>query len=231
MGDAMTTPRPVFGKKASAATSARRPAGAAPTADLSPEARAFLARERLSAGGPSYEEDVPSRRSADSVPAGKPVWGRRIIARLLDEFLIWMLIFLLFRGDIGQALGVYLQSTPDSAAADAATLTLFGYALLWGVVECTYNIAMEASRYQATLGKMLVGAVVTDRNGEKPGLGGVIMRNTLGRLLSNMIPFYIGYLMGLFNKDRRCAHDMTSGTMVRARRPAAAAPSYSEVFA
>jgi len=225
----MTTPRPVFGKKTSAA--ARRPAGAAPTADLSPEARAFLARERQSAGSPSYEDTVPSGRSTDSVNAGKPVWGRRIIARFVDEFLVWGLVFLLFRGDLVQALDAYVQSPPGSAATDAAAFTLFGYVLLWGVVECVYNIAMEASRYQATLGKMLVGAVVTDRNGDKPGLGGVIMRNTLGRLLSNMIPFYIGYLMGLFNKDRRCAHDMTSGTMVRARLPAAVASSYSEIFA
>lgn len=230
MGDAMSTPRPVFGKKASAAAPARRPTGKATAADLSPEARAFLARERQSAGKSSYQDTAPPNRSTDGVHAGKPVWARRIIARFVDEFLVWALIFLLFGGALGQALDAYVQNSPGSAAADAAAVTLLGYALLWGVVECVYNIAMEASRYQATLGKMLVGAVVTDRNGDKPGLGGVIMRNTLGRFLSNMIPFYIGYLMGLFNKDRRCAHDMTSGTMVRARLPAAAS-GYSEVFA
>jgi uncharacterized RDD family membrane protein YckC len=90
---------------------------------------------------------------------------------------------------------------------------------------------MEASRLQATLGKLMVGAVVTDRDGNKPGLGGIIMRNTLGRFVVNMVPFYAGYVMGLFRKDRRGLHDLMSGTMVRKREPAGASAGYSEVFA
>ena len=238
----MTTPRPVFGKKTSATAAAtKRPARSAPSAELSAEAQAFLQRERQSKGAQSgspqpagrrpYEEAAPGKASADGASAGKPVWGRRVIARLVDEFLIWTLIFLMFHDGLGRAFRLYIEGTPGSATENAAVLSLLGYALLWGLIECVYNIVMEASRYQATLGKLMVGAVVTDRNGGKPGLGGVIMRNTVGRFFANMVPFYAGYVMGLFRKDRRCLHDIMSGTMVRKRDPAGATAGYSEVFA
>ena len=227
----MTTQRPTFGKKSSTPSwgTAARPAASKP---LSQEAQVFLHRERKSTDRPSYEFTGKSNRTAgEAIGAGKPVWGRRVIARIVDELLIWALVFLMFRDGLGRAFSAYIEGAPGSAAEDAAALSLLGYALLWGLIECVYNIGMEASRYQATLGKMMVGAVVTDRNGEKPGLGGVIMRNTLGRFIANMVPFYAGYVMGLFRKDRRCLHDITSGTMVRKRMPAAAASGYNEVFA
>ena len=57
------------------------------------------------------------------------------------------------------------------------------------------------------------------------------MRNTLGRFVVNIIPFYIGYFIGLFKADRRCIHDMMSGTMVRQRLPGGGAAQLGEVFA
>lgn len=205
---------------------AARPAA---QSSLSPEAQAFLQHERQSGDRPSYE--FASKPAAEAVGAGKPVWGRRIVARLVDEFLIWGIVYFVFHDDISRNIGMLLEGAPGSAEEDMASVALFGYALMWAFFECVYNIAMEASRYQATLGKMLVGAVVTDRNGEKPGLGSVIMRNTLGRFLANLVPFYAGYMMGLFNKDRRCLHDMVSSTMVRKRMPAGVSVGYGEVFA
>lgn len=228
----MTTQKPVFGKKTSGAAS-RRTTRPAQSQALSAKAEAFLQRERETTGerAPSGGGlPLPSTGSS-STAGGKPVWGRRVIARIVDELLVWGLLFLMFHDDIGRHLSVYIEAPMDSAQENAAGVALFGYALLWGCLESAYNIAMEASRLQATLGKMLVGAVVTDRDGGKPGLGGVIMRNTLGRFIANMVPFCAGYVMGLFRKDRRCIHDMMSGTMVCKRAPAALSAGYGEVFA
>ena len=72
---------------------------------------------------------------------------------------------------------------------------------------------------------------VTAKDGTKPSLGGVIMRNTLGRFVVNIIPFYIGYFIGLFKSDKRCVHDMMSATMVRKRMPGGGAVQVGEVFA
>jgi uncharacterized RDD family membrane protein YckC len=227
----MTAQKPVFGKKAagSARPGAARPAQAQA---LSAKAEAFLQRERETSGEPAYTSgNVPFPSSGGSVAGGKPVWGRRVIARLFDELLVWLVIYAVFHKDLSRDLSAYITEPSGSQEEAAAAVGLFFYALIWALVECVYNIVMEASRLQATLGKLMVGAVVTDRDGNKPGLGGIIMRNTLGRFVVNMVPFYAGYVMGLFRKDRRGLHDLMSGTMVRKREPAGASAGYSEVFA
>jgi len=225
--------KPAFGKKASAA-----PAGRAtpPSNRLSPDAMAFLQSERerkpaapATGSKPAYA--APASQPAGGLNLGKPVWGRRVIARLVDEFGVWFLIFLFFRDGLSAAVGTYISADAGSPAENAAALDLLGYGAIFMFVQCAYNIAMEASAKQATLGKMLVGAQVTARDGSKPGLGGVIMRNTFGRFVVNVVPFYAGYLMGLFNKERRCLHDMMSNTVVRQRVPGAASANYGDVFA
>nr|WP_321359801.1 RDD family protein [uncultured Hyphomonas sp.] len=228
----MTTQKPVFGKKTSGASS-RRTTRPAQSQALSAKAEAFLQREREAAterSPPAGGLPLPAA-GGNSAAGGKPVWGRRVIARIVDELIVWGLLFLMFHNDIGRQLSIYIEAPMDSAQEDAAGVVLFGYALLWACLESVYNVAMEASRLQATLGKMLVGAVVTDRDGGKPRLGGVIMRNTLGRFVVNIVPLCAGYVMGLFRKDRRCLHDIMAGTMVRKRVPAALSAGYGEVFA
>ncbi|WP_375208677.1 RDD family protein [Hyphomonas jannaschiana] len=227
----MTTSRPVFGKKTSGAAG-HRAARPAQSQALSAKAEAFLQSEREKSGGQdSSGGGFPFPSNSNNVTGGKPVWGRRVIARIVDELLVWGLVFLVFHEDLGRQVSVYIEAPMGSPEENAASAALFGYALLWGCLESAYNIGMEASRLQATLGKMLVGAVVTDRDGGKPGLGGIIMRNTLGRFIVNVVPFCAGYVMGLFRKDRRCLHDIMSGTMVRKRVPAALSEGYGEVFA
>lgn len=226
----MTTQRPVFGKKTSAAP--QRAARRKPPAKLSPEALAFLDGDRGNADRPYQEEAAGfGGAQASAVAGGKPVWGRRVIARLFDELMIWLVIYVVFHKDLGRQVAAYINEPAGSQEEAAAAVGLFFYALVWALIECVYNIVMEASRLQATLGKLIVGAVVTDRDGNRPGLGGIIMRNTLGRFVVNMVPFYAGYVMGLFRQDRRGLHDLMSGTMVRKREPAAATAGYGEVFA
>lgn len=217
--------KPAFGKK-----TAPSPAGRvlpAPKDRLSPEAIAFLNAERARApvqpAQPSYA--TPKAAPASSVyGAGKPVWGRRIIAILIDSLIVGVPIFFFFGMGI---FGAAASMQSDTAAA-IAVLT---FAVILGVTSIIYSVVMEASSKQATWGKMAVGAVVTDLNGGKPTLGAIILRNTVGRFCSNIIPFYIGYFLGLFRADRRCLHDLIAGTMVRKRVADGAPTGYSEVFA
>lgn len=57
------------------------------------------------------------------------------------------------------------------------------------------------------------------------------MRNTVGRFCANIIPFYVGYVCGLFRAGRRFIHDLIAATMVRERTPDGAPATYGEVFA
>lgn len=217
--------KPTFGKKVTAPMAGR--SGPAPKERLSPEALAFLNSERARAPVQSAQPSYASPKAApvSSVyGAGKPVWGRRIIAILIDSFIIGVPVFFLFGFGIFGAV----------AAAPSDTAALMGvlmFSLILGVASIVYSVAMEASSKQATLGKMAVGAIVTDVHGGRATLGAIILRNTVGRFCSNLIPFYIGYFLGLFREDRRCLHDLIGGTMVRRRLPAGAPSGYGEVFA
>jgi len=62
-------------------------------------------------------------------------------------------------------------------------------------------------------GKMFTGIRVVSLNGTAPKLRQIIVRQTLGYLLT-VLTLGIGFLISLFNKRGRALHDMISGTVV-----------------
>jgi len=228
-GGGAAAAKPTFGKKTAPSPMGR----AAPAArdKLSPEALAFLQSERSRAPEPAASKFGAVQKHSSSSPvfvapsgpashqAGKPVWGRRIIATLIDGAVFAVPLVLM----IG-AMGPQPNMTDAQFATGYIGVLLF---LVFGALF--YAVAMESSSLQATLGKMAVGAIVTDKMGGKPSLGAVIMRNTLGKLVSGITPLYLSYLMGLVRQDRRCLHDLIAGTMVCAKGKASL--SYEQTFA
>lgn len=215
--------KPAFGKKAAPSPMGR----AAPAAreQLSPQALAFLQAERgrpaaaPAASAPNRAAAQPAYATPAGLQAGKPVWGRRVIAALIDG-VVFILPLVLVVALMGPQPGMTDAQFGAGYVAGLLFLMLGGLA---------YSIGMESSSLQATLGKLAVGAIVTDKTGGKPTLGAVVMRNTLGKLVSGFTPFYISYLMGLARKDRRCLHDLIAGTMVCAKGNASV--SYENTFA
>jgi uncharacterized RDD family membrane protein YckC len=98
---------------------------------------------------------------------------------------------------------------PFIAAIVAAASAL---ALLSTVIWVLYGTLMEASKYQATVGKLALGLIVTDMNGGKLDFSKALLRN-LGKLLSNVILF-IGYIMAAFSEKKQGLHDIIAGTLV-----------------
>ena len=240
---ALTAARPVFGK---------RPAGAPlivakaakfkkPAPELKavfPQAARPVEDKPVSAPKASPPSKVatpkPSRPKAQvhtDAGFGQPVWARRVGARLVDELGLWLLIYVVFHDSLMASLKTYASVQPGRGTASSTMVELFGLGLIFVIAQSVYNIAMEASSHQATLGKILAGVVVTDRYGGSPRLRSVITRNTVGRPAVNMVPFFSGYLTGMFNKERRCVHDVMAGTVVRRRVPRDMTTDYSEVFA
>jgi uncharacterized RDD family membrane protein YckC len=231
---------PRFGKRPAATTSAGVFGSPAhPKGDLSPEARAFLEAERSMRGqaAPAAPSSIPMPSYASSQsgetqgkPAGKPVFGRRIIARIIDELLILIPVGIIFMPSLTSAISALASADVGSPEEARANIEILKFGVVCFLAQALYGTLLESSGMQATIGKLMFGAVVTDPNGQKPALGAVIMRNTLGRLIVNLIPLCGGYAVGLFRADRRCVHDLIGNTMVRARAPYAE-PSYSQVFA
>jgi uncharacterized RDD family membrane protein YckC len=75
-----------------------------------------------------------------------------------------------------------------------------------------YFALMESSGRQATLGKMALGIVVTDLEGNRIGFGRATGRY-FAKILSALILF-IGFIMIAFTQKKQGLHDMIASTLV-----------------
>ena len=82
-------------------------------------------------------------------------------------------------------------------------------------VWCIYLAGLESSKFQATLGKLVVGVRVTDGAGGRLSFGRALGR-ALAKYLSAVI-LLIGFIMVAFTDRKRGLHDMIAGTLVAYR--------------
>ena len=87
------------------------------------------------------------------------------------------------------------------------SVNILSLMISWG-----YHILMT-DKYQATLGKRFVGIKVVKEDLGRASLGNLILRETAGKLLSQLILF-IGYIMAAFTSRKRALHDIIGGTVV-----------------
>ena len=84
--------------------------------------------------------------------------------------------------------------------------------LLEAVISFGYYIVLTAA-FGATLGKMALGMKVVDEGGQKAGFFKVLIRETIGKVVSALILF-LGYVWILFDGKRQGWHDKIGGTFV-----------------
>jgi uncharacterized RDD family membrane protein YckC len=75
---------------------------------------------------------------------------------------------------------------------------------------------MESSGLQATPGKLLLGIVVTDRDGQRLSFAKALGRN-VAKIFS-LLTFGFGYLLIAFNARSQGLHDLIAGTLVVTKR-------------
>jgi uncharacterized RDD family membrane protein YckC len=78
-----------------------------------------------------------------------------------------------------------------------------------------YSALMESSARQATLGKGVLGIIVTDLDGKRISFGKATARY-LGKLVSAVLLF-IGFIVAAFTTRKQALHDMIVGTLVVVR--------------
>lgn len=84
------------------------------------------------------------------------------------------------------------------------------------VVTWLYHALMESSEWQATVGKKLLGLVVTDLAGRRVSFGRSTGRH-FAKIITNMVPLLIGYFMAAFTEKKQALHDMIAGCLVLRR--------------
>jgi len=98
---------------------------------------------------------------------------------------------------------------PDTSQANALTGQIYG--IFYGV-RFGYFVILTAIGGQ-TLGKMALGIRVVNMDSEAPGFGRALLRETLGRLLSNLF-CGLGTFWMLWDGKQQTWHDKISGTIV-----------------
>jgi uncharacterized RDD family membrane protein YckC len=143
----------------------------------------------------------------------------RLVAFVIDVALqmvflgliILILVTVFGVGAFGTAL-----SHPDEAGDAMAPLFALGIFLGVAVLllgTWLYYAYMESSNYQGTVGKMALGLYVTDLQGR-----GITFARASGRffarIITGLIPFYIGFIMAGFTEKKQAVHDMIASCLV-----------------
>jgi uncharacterized RDD family membrane protein YckC len=93
---------------------------------------------------------------------------------------------------------------------------IFLFATVSLAVTWLYHAWMESSEWQATVGKKALGLVVTDMAGRRVSFGRATGRH-FGKIVTNVVPFLIGYIMAGFTAQKQALHDMIAGCLILRR--------------
>jgi uncharacterized RDD family membrane protein YckC len=76
-----------------------------------------------------------------------------------------------------------------------------------------YFAMMESSARQATIGKIALGLYVTDLQGRRLSFGRATGR-FFAKIITGLVPLFIGYIMAGFTARKQALHDMIAGCLV-----------------
>ena len=143
----------------------------------------------------------------------------------LQRFLAFVidLIILLVTIGILNATGIIETVAPEEGSSISTTDSL-----IQAVVWVSYYVLLTAA-FGATLGKMALGMRVVNKDGNRAGVGPVLIREIIGRALGGILSVIVGAEIGglvgfaaaiiivimiLFDEKRQGLHDKIGGTFV-----------------
>lgn len=145
----------------------------------------------------------------------------RFVAYIIDAIIIYVVqsfVFIPLFAMFGFSFASQLSNPEAMTEAEAIGMIgpimgMMGATMILGIViSVAYWSIMEASKLQATVGKLALGLIVTDAQGNRLNIGQSIIRN-LSKIISSMI-LLIGYIMAGFTEKKQGLHDMIANTLV-----------------
>jgi uncharacterized RDD family membrane protein YckC len=146
----------------------------------------------------------------------------RFVAYLIDSavvgaaFLVVVLVSIpVFGiGYLQQLVSGLQNSEPDFSPA--LIFVIFDLIFAISVATWLYYAFMESSTRQGTLGKMAMGLTVTDMQGQRVSFGRATGR-FFAKIITGLVPLFIGYIMAGFTAKRQALHDMIASCLVMRR--------------
>uniref|UniRef100_A0A7C6AA08 RDD family protein n=1 Tax=candidate division WOR-3 bacterium TaxID=2052148 RepID=A0A7C6AA08_UNCW3 len=127
---------------------------------------------------------------------------RRLVAFIIDSFLLYIAGSIIF-GKFFLPLIFFKKLFPFGL-----NKFFFSYIVLGWV----YYALMESSVKQATLGKMVLGIIVTDLEGKRISFARATGRH-FAKIISGII-LYIGFIMAGFTDKKQALHDIIADSLV-----------------
>jgi uncharacterized RDD family membrane protein YckC len=147
---------------------------------------------------------------ADPLIYPRASFWRRLGASLIDALWLWGLYFVLRAASNAVGLATVHQVFDSSTMSTRTMLTGWGQTISL-IVPLVYFVASWALAGR-TLGYATLGMRLVKDTGEPVGLG-----TALGRYLAAIVsalPFFLGYLWVLWDRERQAWHDKLAGTLV-----------------
>jgi uncharacterized RDD family membrane protein YckC len=104
----------------------------------------------------------------------------------------------------------------ENIFAGIGILIFLGIFFLLLAASWIYYAWFESSTHQATLGKMALGLMVTDIEGRRITFARASGR-FFAKIITGLIPLFIGYLMAGFTERKQALHDMIASCLVLRR--------------
>ena len=136
---------------------------------------------------------------------------RRFVAMIIDAFVFIPIAIIMLASTGAFAVLAHPQDLQGIVAAmfGVTLIAMFLFLIMGGWL---YHTVMESSRYQATLGKMMLGSIVTDLNGNRISFARANGR-FFGKWISGAV-FDVGFLIAAFTEKKQALHDILAGCLV-----------------
>jgi uncharacterized RDD family membrane protein YckC len=131
---------------------------------------------------------------------------------LLSYCLIYSVLGTTILGYLSPVLLLYYFYTWQEHTGNFFWTALLVSFLLGFVLKWCYFVFLESSCLKATVGKIICGILVLDKDGRRISLKRANKRYW-GKLLSTLT-LYIGFMLAGWTKRKRALHDFTAGTFV-----------------
>lgn len=104
----------------------------------------------------------------------------------------------------------------ENILAPAAALIVLTFVFISLVGGWIYYAWFESSQYQGTPGKLALGLFVTDMEGKRVTFARASGR-FFAKIITGLIPLFIGYIMAGFTAKKQALHDMIASCLVLRR--------------
>lgn len=145
----------------------------------------------------------------------------RWVAHLIDGLIVGAgvfalvipLIFLTGLAATLEGLSQHANEPPNPAAIAGILSLVLTFVAVAVLLQWLYFAYLESGEKQATWGKQALGLYVTDGAANRVSFGRASGRY-FAKMISALIPLWIGYIMAGFTEKKQALHDMIAGCLV-----------------